>query len=429
MAVPAGPVTRLKNAFFRFFLAPYENADYVTMQKARVLLSIYLTILFFVVPLLLVSLTLHTVSYRALIVPGAMGPLLLVIIVLFRKGHFALSAHIFFIISFAGVWTAIFSGNYSGHPVERTDTFVLILALLVLTPLVVRRRRIAIPAYFFANGALFLVFLNKIHLYLSIPELTVVEYFIDNAIALSFIGFICYKVFTINTTALEKASDEIAYSRRAEEELLSSLREKETLLKEVHHRVKNNFQVVISLLHLQSHQISDASSREMFMDCESRIRSMALVHEKLYRSKNLALIDFSEYLKDLAGEIRRLYDRNTPPVSLRVHTEPLLLDISHAIPCGLIISELLSNAYKHAFPPEHQGEREIRVSLKRNPNNSIECAVRDTGVGLPAGMELHSAKSLGFSLVRMLAEDQLRGSLSVHGENGTAVSVNFGMKE
>jgi two-component sensor histidine kinase len=379
------------------------------------------------VPLLLVSLTLHTVGYRALIVPGSMGMLIIVIIALFRKGHFSLSAHSFFIIAFAGLWTAIFSGNYGGHPVERTDTFVLVLGLLVLTPVVVRRQRLAILAYFAANAALFLVFLHKINIYLALPESTIAEYFLDNAIALSFAGFVSYRIFAINTGALEKASEEIAHSRRTEEALSVSLREKETLLKEVHHRVKNNFQVVVSLLHLQSRQIADGDARAMFLDCEGRIRSMSLVHEKLYRSDNLARIDFGEYVRDLAGEIRHLYGRHSPSPALRISVDPVELEVTQAVPCGLIVSELLSNAYKHAFPADTPG-REIRVSLRCAGDERVECAVCDNGVGIPEGLDLRSTPSLGWSLVRMLAEDQLGGTIGINGGAGTEVVVRFALK-
>ncbi len=428
MVSPAAVSAGLRKAFTRFFLAPYESVDYVTGQKARVLLSVYLTILLVAVPLLLVSLTLHTVGERALIVPGTMGLLFLVIISFFRRGYFALSAHLFFIIAFAGLWTAIFSGNYGGHPVERTDTFVLVLGLLVLTPVVVRRHRLAIVGYFAANAALFLVFLDRIHLYLALPEATVAEYFLDNAIALCFVGFVCYKVFTINTTALEKASEEIAHSRRAEEALSASLREKETLLKEVHHRVKNNFQVVVSLLHLQSNHITDESLRAMFVDCEGRIRSMALVHEKLYRSNNLAQIDFGDYMRDLAGEISNLYHRHTSAPALIINAERVQLDVSQAVPCGLVVSELISNAYKHAFPPGRSAGCEIRVSLRLDGDNRVECTVCDNGIGIPAGLDPRSITSLGWSLVRMLTEDQLGGSLDVSGGNGTEVCVSFPAK-
>ncbi len=427
MCSPAAVFDYLKTAFTRFFLTPYESADYVTRQKARTLLALFLVIVCVIVPLLLVSLTLHTVGYRALIVPGSMGMLVIVIIALFRKGYFSLAAHSFFIIAFIGLWTAIFSGNYSGHPVERTDTFVLVLALLVLTPLVVRRHRPAIVAYFAANAALFLVFLYRIKIYLELPGPTIAEYFLDNAIALSFVGFVCYKVFAINTTALQKASDEIDRSRRAEEALSLSLREKETLLKEVHHRVKNNFQVVVSLLHLQSRQSAEGEARAMFLDCEGRIRSMALVHEKLYRSENLARIDFGEYLRDLAGEMRHLYGRHSSSPALSISVEPIELEVTQAVPCGLIVAELLANAYKHAFPADTPG-REIRVSLRRVGDDRVECAVSDNGVGIPEGLDLRVTPSLGWSLVRMLAEDQLGGVIGINGGAGTEVVVRFARK-
>ncbi len=429
MRSPAPVLDDFRRAFTRFFLTPYVSADYVTQQKARTLLTLFLVIVCVIVPLLLVSLTLHTVGYRALIVPGSMGMLIIVIIALFRKGHFSLSAHSFFIIAFAGLWTAIFSGNYGGHPVERTDTIVLVLGLLVLTPVVVRHQRLAILAYFAANAALFLVFLHKINIYLALPESTIAEYFLDNAIALSFAGFVSYRIFAINTGALEKASEEIAHSRRTEEALSVSLREKETLLKEVHHRVKNNFQVVVSLLHLQSRQIADGDARAMFLDCEGRIRSMSLVHEKLYRSDNLARIDFGEYVRDLAGEIRHLYGRQSPSPSLGISVDSVKLDVTQAVPCGLIVSELLSNAYKHAFPAGRTSDCEIRVSLRQAADDRVECSVCDNGVGIPAGVDLRSSTSLGWSLVRMLTENQLGGSIGIGGGNGTEVVVSFVPKD
>ena len=149
--------------------------------------------------------------------------------------------------------------------------------------------------------------------------------------------------------------------------------------------MKNNFQVVVSLLHLQSRQIADGDARAMFLDCEGRIRSMSLVHEKLYRSDNLARIDFGEYVRDLAGEIRHLYGRHSPSPALRISVDPVELEVTQAVPCGLIVSELLSNAYKHAFPADTPG-REIRVSLRCAGDERVECAVCDNGVGIPEGL-------------------------------------------
>jgi PAS domain S-box-containing protein len=207
---------------------------------------------------------------------------------------------------------------------------------------------------------------------------------------------------------------------RAEEQILGSLREKEVLLKEIHHRVKNNMQVIISLLSLQSLHIFDKRDRELFVDCQNRVFSMALVHEKLYQSENLSAIDFHEYLNELVSEVKRAYQLNKP-ITLNIDSNVVFLDIERAIPCGLIVSELVTNAMKYAFSDYHDGI--ITVALASNNDHYI-LSVKDNGKGIPDGFDFHKSESLGFMLVNALVQ-QLRGTIERENTKGTSFVIRF----
>jgi two-component sensor histidine kinase len=215
----------------------------------------------------------------------------------------------------------------------------------------------------------------------------------------------------------------ITEKRRSEEALRASLAEKEVLLREVHHRVKNNFQVIISLLNLQSRSVSNDDIRRNLLDAQNRIRAMALIHEKVYRSVNLAEIDFGEYLKSLAGDLRRLYVPATGRIELTVEAEHLILPVDKAIPCGLVVNELLTNALKYAFPGEQSGA--VRVQAGMSGADAVRVVVSDNGIGLPAGMEPEKSDTLGLKLVQILVSGQMKGSVKFVQDNGTAVEVVF----
>jgi two-component sensor histidine kinase len=202
----------------------------------------------------------------------------------------------------------------------------------------------------------------------------------------------------------------------------ASLREKEVLLKEIHHRVKNNLQVVSSLLNLQAHRISDAAGREMFRDSQNRVRSMALIHEKLYQSSNLATIDFGEYIRNLCTFLWRSYGAKATLIALEVQVESVALGIGQAVPCSLILHELLSNALKHAFPGGRPGQ--ITVQLTHCENNRLELIVGDDGIGISVDVIPANATSLGFELVNTLV-NQLNGELWLEREHGTTFHFRF----
>ena len=213
---------------------------------------------------------------------------------------------------------------------------------------------------------------------------------------------------------------DITDRRRAEELIQASLREKEALLREIHHRVKNNLQITSSLLRLQAGAIANAEAREVFAETQHRIRSMALVHEKLYQSTNLSQIDFGDYIRTLGELLFKSFAADPSRIRLSVDGDDVLLSIDTAVPCGLIVNELLLNALKHAFPDESQGE--IRVELADGGDGWCHMSVRDNGVGLP---EDESSGTLGLQLVRGLVA-QLDGNLAVErGRGGAGFTIDF----
>jgi PAS domain S-box-containing protein len=216
---------------------------------------------------------------------------------------------------------------------------------------------------------------------------------------------------------------DITERKQVEAYLKASLQEKEVLLKEIHHRVKNNLQVVSSLLGLQAHMLEDPHLRTPFEDSQARIQTMALIHEQLYHSSNLAQIDFAEYLRDLATSVVRSSRVGQGRLSLELSAEAVYFPIETAIPCGLLLHELLSNCVKHAFPGSRGGT--VGITLCRHPQGPYVLTVRDNGVGLPPGLDVRTTASLGLRLVYLLAA-QLQGSLTFESREGTTVTLSLG---
>jgi two-component sensor histidine kinase len=209
-----------------------------------------------------------------------------------------------------------------------------------------------------------------------------------------------------------------------------SLHEKEVLLKEIHHRVKNNLQVISSLLSLQSASITDPFSLEKFNESLNRIRSMAMVHEKLYQGSDLSRIDMSEYIISLVNYLNSVYNHSDLKVEISVHVDlkSPTIRIEEAVPCGLIINELVTNAFKYAFLRKKKGALyvgfEERQTGKKQDSYLLE--VRDDGQGLPLDIDVDTTGTLGLQLVSLLTE-QIGGKLKVSRENGTSFQIRFSL--
>jgi len=200
------------------------------------------------------------------------------------------------------------------------------------------------------------------------------------------------------------------------------LRQRETMLREIHHRVKNNMQVMSSLLSLQSRTASNPEVSRMLEDNQNRIQSMALLHEILYQSEDLAIVDFSKYVRRIVEHLFRSYGVDHRQIRLHAELDSVWLEMDDALPCALLISEVISNSLKHGFPDRRTGD--VRVQLRSEIGNRVSLALSDNGVGFPRDTDWATSRSLGLRLVRALTE-QLHATLDVHSREGTEVRVSF----
>jgi two-component sensor histidine kinase/DNA-binding NarL/FixJ family response regulator len=215
---------------------------------------------------------------------------------------------------------------------------------------------------------------------------------------------------------------EINERKQAEVKVRNSLQEKEVLLKEIYHRVKNNLLVVSSLLEIQSGSIEDPEIVKMFKNSQHRIHSMALVHEQLYQSKNLKELDLSVYLQALVEKISYSYDTSLQGINFNIDTQPIYVNIETANSCGLIVNELIANALEHAFIKQESGN--IWLNLLQEAKGQIILTIKDDGVGLPGNFDFDNTDSLGLKLVRILTR-QLEGELELHQKEGTCFQITF----
>ena len=240
---------------------------------------------------------------------------------------------------------------------------------------------------------------------------------------------------------------DITERNEAEKQIKNSLKEKEVLLQEIHHRVKNNMQIISSLLLLQSKYIKDEQDLELFNESRNQIKSMSLIHEKLYQSKDMVNIDFNDYIKDLANEMLKFYRVDVNKIALKIDVEDIYFSINIALPLGLVINELLSNCLKYAFPFDSaQGmpggrKDEIRISMRKipdlglwiaggpkiqnPPSEIVELIVSDNGIGFPDNVDIRNIRSLGLQLVTDLVEDQLGGKVEINKNKGTEFRIRF----
>ena len=254
----------------------------------------------------------------------------------------------------------------------------------------------------------------------------------DGAYSLEHCAFADTSIFHLNINLLERNGElfglsifakDITERKKAEDQVRKSLSEKETLLRELYHRTKNNMNVIISMLKLQAREVGDARLKKAFEETEDRIISMSLVHEKLYEAQDLSHINLREYFEDLTRQILANYNLSNKLPSLSLNMEDVYVLIDTAITCGLIVNELISNTLKYAFPEGQAGE--IKVQLRRESNDDINLTVSDNGVGLPSGFDAKRDGHLGLRLIESLARGKLRTRVIFDTDHGLSCRLRF----
>jgi PAS domain S-box-containing protein len=244
----------------------------------------------------------------------------------------------------------------------------------------------------------------------------------------NFVGFIgsCVDVTEqrLAQDALRRLNDELEARVR---ERTALAEERQVLIREIHHRVKNDLQFISSMLNMQERRLDDGPAIGALEDCRGRIQTIALIHESMYRSQDLVSLPLSKDIRSLAASVARVSSKPPGAVVLEIETpDEIMLDVDRAIPCGLILNELMTNALKHAFPDGRTGK--LRVVLRRDGDHRAALIVEDDGVGMPTDEELPARNSMGFRLVRAFA-DQLGGELRVNRSTGTSVGVFFPLND
>ena len=217
---------------------------------------------------------------------------------------------------------------------------------------------------------------------------------------------------------------DITERKQAEEQLKTTLQEKEALLKEIHHRIYNSFQTITSLLDLQSKQVEDPRILREFQNFKNRVNAMVALYQKLSHSPNVARIDVSGYVRSLISDLRQVYNKQSNAISLKFFFDDMILDMDTAILCGLIINELVSNTMQYAFPTDKEGE--IHIDFHLAEKNKVFLSIRDNGVGFPKDVDFRNSESLGLRLVTTLVK-QLKGTIQLNSRDGTEFEVYFGI--
>jgi len=263
--------------------------------------------------------------------------------------------------------------------------------------------------------------LPKDSIVINLPPSIFKEYRKELSILATIFGLLFLLVVAMSLHITGRRKAQIALSK-SEQQVRVSLEEKKILLKEIHHRVKNNLQVISGLLNLQAHHVTDKVVRETYKDSQNRVISMALIHEELYQSTELSRIDFGAYIENLSMNLFSSYSVGLDRVKLDLDVQHKEMVVDTAIPCGLIINELISNALKHAFPGNRKGS--VRVTFREESEKQYYLEIADDGVGMPTDLDINNTTSLGMQLITIIV-GQLGGSLEVTSDGGTVFRITF----
>ncbi len=453
-------------------LARYDDSNYIIKLKSRFLLRVSIaaiTIFPFIIAYN-VYLSLTKAAYGYSIYWPIIAPLLAVLVIYFIviilviKGRFTPAGHLFFITSQLLIWSIMLIDK-SG-PVERVNTIVVLFAILSMSPLVIKNRPIAIPIYSAATVLGAVLFARLFFPEMGLPTTTMIDFIGDITVASAVVVIMTYNLFSINRSALDRSEesrmklaatntelealneDLVATNEELEaamEELAAtneefeaqnreltesqriigdSLEEKNVLLREIHHRVKNNMQIISSLLNMQADNIGDTRTKTVINDAISRIHSMALIHEKIYQSGSFSRVDMAAYIEQMLQDIIRLSMKGSDSLQVSTRFDPVHLSIEQAIPCGILINEILTNSIKHACGDDHPCRIELAMSAA---DGVATLEISDSGPGFDTGLLVNGGGStMGLQLVNALTK-QLNAELSINVDNGARFTIRFGI--
>jgi two-component sensor histidine kinase len=433
-------------------LRKYDNSNFVIQLKARFLLYIFIALIILVPSVLFYSIYLNLTSpfdhyaINVRMISSQVVLLLIVILslVLFLKGHFVVSAHMTLCILFAAIWAVMILD--SADIISRLDTIVMVVGILSAAPIFISRRKSSILIYAGINICVLYLYLFYFRDSLNMPEGSFGDYLADNTLMIIFTAIATYNVISINNRALDHAEqsklalqksnmelqatmEELTASNEEleaqNEEMLRSGEEKNLLIREIHHRVKNNMQIISSLLNMQADTIQEPLANHALKDTISRIHSMASIHEKIYATDNFSRVDMALYIREITEYLISLYSSTPGAIQINHQLNKVFLSIDLAIPCGLLINEILTNSIKHGC--KEANECHIDISIGESDGH-IVIKIRDYGPGMqPELFKTNHKTSMGLQIIDALAR-QIGATVDLSVEHGTSFIIRFPVK-
>ncbi|MBN2159553.1 MAG: ATP-binding protein [Spirochaetes bacterium] len=427
----------------------YENRSLVIKLKARFLLHLLLLVIIFTPFVIFYSAYAqkidpafnYTINWLAIIPPILLFFSLLGTLILLVRGHFISSAHITAIIVFASIWTVIFIDQ--SEPIKKLDTTLLIIGFFSAVPILISKKKYMALVYGAANLLILCIFILYIKDTIGLSDSAIGEYLSENMVAFLFSAIVAYNLLSINNQALDDAersnaallrSNEELQSTTEEltasneeleaqnEELLRSEEEKNVLIREIHHRVKNNMQIISSLLNMQADAVSEPSANQALKDAVGRIHSMASIHEKIYTAENFSRIDMGLYIDQLAGDLTAMYSTSEREVEINYQPASVFLTIDRAIPTGLIINEILTNSIKHGYQEKEQCRIDMSIE---DTDGQVTIMIKDYGPGMkPELFEAERKTSMGMQIIDALAK-QIGAVVDLNVDQGTRFTIRF----
>jgi two-component sensor histidine kinase len=439
-------------------LRNYDGSDFIIRLKVRFLLYLCIAVLA-IIPFS-TSYALYvqinnaafdrSVNGPTVIGLAVIGALMFLIMLgmtaLLLRGHYLLTSHAVIVLLFASIWAVMFLDR--ADALSRLDTVVLIMSILSAAPIFAFTKKYHILPYATVNLGILYAFLFLLRDTFAVPEIAFYDYLSDTTLGFVFITIAAYNIVSINGRALGKSEESGAALQRANQELQAameeltaaneeleaqneelvhseevireSLAEKTVLVKEVHHRVKNNMQVISSLLNLQAGAVGEPAADQALRDAVGRIRSMARIHERIYGTGDFTGVDMSAYITELARDIAALHSGVSKAIRFNARTKPVFMDIDRAVPCGLLMNEILSNSIKHGCG--ESGDYTVDINVDES-DGFITLVVADRGPGMDAGLYAAEEKSsMGMQIIDALAR-QIGATVDLEVAGGTRFTV------